>query len=213
MLTLKKIAALHIEQINGGDASKDSQSSYQIVIPRIRHILNDFIKPLINERYNDDDKTVPTNFLVTYDFTVQNDALGAYVDLTESYLSLPHNRGIKRAFQRMPVESQPGAFSEYELIPTEFPEFNRNTRAGRYPTHRKYYMEGLRLRLQNISAEPGQTNKVYVQQVVAAPDSFGENDPLPLSPEMISQVLLKLMAFVPPAPQDKINNQNPTPNQ
>lgn len=212
MVSLKKIAALHIDQF-GGDASKDSQLSYQIIVPRIRHILNDFIKPLMIERYNEDDRTVPTNFIATYNFTVQNDSLGAYVDLTENYLALAHNKGIYRAFQRIPVQSQPGSFNEYELTPTQFPQINRNTRAGRYPTHRKYHMEGLRMRLQNIYAEPGQTNKVYVQQIVGAPDSFGENDNLPLSPEQVSQILIKLRnEFTFVMPQDKLNNQQPVPN-
>lgn len=209
MFTLKKIAALHLEQLQSGDAPKDSQLSYQIVIPRIRHILNDFIKPLMLEKYSDDDRSAITNFIVTYEFTVQNDALGAYVNLTENYISLPHGKGIHRAFQRIPVQSQPGAFTEFELTPTHFPQINRNTRAGRYPAHRKYYMEGLKMRLQNTYAEPGQTNKVFVQQIVGAPDSFGENDNLPLSPEMVSQVLQKLLTFTYVAPQDKLNNQSP----
>lgn len=209
MITLKKIASLFIESHSAGDASKDSKLSYQILGPRIRHLLNDFIKPLILERYNDDDKTVPSNFIVMYEFDVVNDDLGAYVDLTEHYLSLPHNKGIRRAFQRLPKDSQPGSFDEFELIPTQFPEYNRGTRAGRYPTHRKYYMVGQRMRLQNIYAEPDQENKVFVEQVVGAPDTYGENDPLPLSPEMVSQILLKLPAFSYTTPQDKINNQNP----
>lgn len=209
MITLKKIAALHIESQVAGDASKDSQLSYQIIVPRVRHLLNDFIKPLMLERYNDDDRTIPTNFLVQYEFTVQNDSLGAYVDLTESYLSLPHNKGIRRAFQRLPKQSQPGAFEEFELIPTQFPEYNRGTRAGRYPTHRKYYMVGQRLRLQNVYAEPGQTNKVFVEQLVGAPDTYGENDALPISPEMVSQILLKLQAFVYKTPSDQTNNGSP----
>lgn len=201
-----------MEQMQAGDAPKDSQLSYQVIIPRIRLILNDFIKPLMFERYNDDDKTVPTNFIVTYELTVQNDSMGAYVTLSENYLSMAHNRGIKRAFQRIPSLSQPGQFIENDLIPTQFPELNRNTRAGRYPGQKKYHMEGLKMRLQNTYAEPGQTNKVFVQQIVGGPDSFGENDNLPLSPDMVSQVLQKLLTFTYIAPQDKLNNQQPIPN-
>lgn len=210
MITLKKIAALHIEQVAGGDASKDVTLSYQVIIPRIRHLLNDFIKPLMLERYSDDDKTPPSNFIVNYQFNITNDPLGAYVDLTEHYLALPHNKGIHRVIHRVPSASMPGQYVDTECTPTMDAATNRNTRAGRYPTMKKYYPEGHRIRFQNIYAEPGQTNIAIVQQIVAAPDSYGENDALPLSPDMISQVLLKLLNFTAVAPQDKLNNQNST---
>jgi hypothetical protein len=207
--TLRKVAALHIDQISGGDQSKDSQLKYPMIIARIRHLLNDFIKPLIYEGYNDDSKIPPSNFIVNYEITVVNDVLGAYVDLPDFYLSLPHGRGIHRVIQRIPVGTMPGQFTETEIIPTQSPSINQNTRAGRYPTHKKYYVEGQRIRLQNIYADPGQTNKLIVQTICAAPDSIGENDILPISPEQVSQVLLKLNGFIYPVPLDKLNNDNP----
>lgn len=207
MMTLKKIASLFIEQQSGGDASKDSQLSYQVIVLRIRHLLNDFIKPLILERYNDDDRSSPSNFIVNYEFTIQNDALGAYVDLTEHYIALPYNKGVYRVIHRIPSGTMLGQYVDTECTPTLQASINRNTRAGRYPTHKKYYVEGQRIRFQNIYAEPGATNKAIVQQIVAAPDTYGENDALPLSPDMISSVLQKLLTFTYIAPQDKLNNQ------
>lgn len=209
MITLKQIAALAIDQQSSGDASKDSHLSYQILIPRIRLLLNDFIKPLVFERYNDDDKSAVSNFIVSYEFTLTPDALGSYVDLTENYISLPHNRGVHRVIHRSPSLTMPGQFTENECFPTNSPAFNRNTRAGRYPTAKKYYVEGKRIRFQNISVEPDQTNKVIIQIITAAPDSYGENDLLPLSPDMVSQTLLKLNTFAYQVPVDKLNNANP----
>lgn len=207
MITPRQIADLHIEQMSGGDQSKDSKLSYQMIIPRIRHLLNDFIKPLILERYNEDDRTPPTNFVVTHELLIQNDPLGAYVDIPDWYLSLPHNKGIHRVVVRQPSGTQPGTFEETECTPTQFPQLSRNTRAGRYPTLQIYYIEGQRLRLQNMSAEPGAETNVLVQIISGAPESVKDNDNLPLSPEMVSQILQKLLTFTFVVPQDKTNNQ------
>lgn len=209
-LTLKKIAALYIDQQSGGDQSKDSQLKYQMVIQRIRLILNDFIKPLIYEGYNDDSRTTPSIFIVNYEIVATNDSLGAFIDLPDYYMALPNNRGIHRVIQRIPLKTMPGQFTETEFIPTQSASINRNTRAGRYPTHRKYYTEGLRIRFQNMFAEPGQTNKIILQTICGAPDSIGENDPLPISPEMSSQILIKLNQMsVPMMPFDKLNDGKP----
>lgn len=207
MVTLKQIAALHIEQMSGGDQSKDSQLSYQVIIPRIRHILNDFIKPLMLERYNEDDKTPPSNFIVTYQLRIQTDELGAYVDLPDWYIALPHNKGIHRLMIRQPSGTMPGQYKETECHPTQFPQINQNTRAGKYPTAQPYDVQGQRIRLQRFSAEPDEEVNAIVQTVCGAPDSYKDNDNLPISPEMVSQILTKLLNFVYPVQQDKINNQ------
>lgn len=209
MVTLKQIASLFIDQHSSGDVSKDSRLSYQILIPRIRLLLNDFIKPLVFERYNDDDRTAVSNFIVSYELTLTPDTLGSYVDLTENYISLPHNRGVHRVIHRTPSMAMPGQYVDNECYPTTSPSINRNTRSGRYPTNKKYYIEGKRIRFQNTSVEPGETNKAIIQIITAAPDVYGENDLLPLSPDMISSMLLKLNAFIYQVPQDKINNNSP----
>lgn len=208
MITLQQIAALHIEQLSGGDKSKDSTLSYQIIIKRIRHSLANFVRPLIIERYNDDDRTVPTIFVVPYLLTLANDSLGSYVDLPDYYMSLPHNRGVKRVTLRIPSDTEPGEYSDNEVIPTEFPEINRNTRAGRYPTHKKYYMQGLRMRLQSVYNEPGKPLPVLIIETVCpAPDSVSDSVPLPISPDMVSLVLKELMTTVGVVAQDKLNNE------
>lgn len=209
MITLKQIAALAIDQQSSGDPAKDSRISYQVLIPRIRLLLNDFIKPMVFERYNDDDKSAVSNFIVSYELTLNPDTLGSFVDLSENYISLPHNRGVHRVIHRIPSLTMPGQYVDNECYPTTNASINRNTRAGRYPTNKKYYLEGKRIRFQNISIEPGQTNKAIVQIITAAPDIYGDNDLLPLSPDMVSQMLLKLNSFSYQVPQDKINNSSP----
>lgn len=205
MITLKQIAALHIEQISGGDQSKDSKLSYQMIIPRIRHILNDFIKPLILEGYNEDDRTPPSNFIVTHELRIQNDSLGAYVDLPDWYLSLPHNRGIHRVVVRQPSGAQPGAFIETECVPTKHPQLS--TRVNKYPTLQMYSTEGQRMRFRSMFAEPDVETFAFIQAICGAPDTIKDDDNLPVSPEMISQILQKLLPFTPVVPQDKLNNQ------
>jgi hypothetical protein len=209
MITLKKIAALHIEFASGGNQSKDSNLSYQDVIQRIRLYLNAYIKPLQIEKWNEDDRTPPANFLVNYEVNISNDTLGAYCDIPEYYLSMAHNKGVWRVIHRIPSSTQPGTYTDTEVTPTSNASINRNTRAGRYPTHRKYVLEGMRIRFQNIYAEPGATNKAILQLFVGAPDSIGDSVSLPIAPEIVDQILTRLKQDISPIPVDKLNNNNP----
>lgn len=204
--SLKQLASIHIEQWNAGTKSKDSQSKYQIVIPQIRVILGDLFMPLMYERYNEGDRTPPAMYINSFELTLSNSEKGAYVDLSEWFVDLPRDKGIWRVFQKLPDKGYT------EFIPTKHRSINLNTRAGRYPTHKKYWIEGRRIYLQNIFAEPGKFNKIEVQIICPAPATVGENDFLPISPTQANLILRKLLELNAPQlliPQDRLNDDNP----
>lgn len=194
MITLKQLAALYIEQRIGGDRSTDDEISYQDIIKRLRGVANRVLKVSYLEKLQDGDRSNIAMCIASYELTVQNDSDCAFVILPEFFINLAHNKGIDRIFQRK--RKKKGNPSETEFSLVHQPATALKTRTARYPGINICWQEGFKLKFYNMYAEPGQPNKIIVNLVVAAPDSIGENDPLPITAEM-QDLILKAMLEVP----------------
>lgn len=198
MVTLKQLAALYLEQRLGGDRSTDSELSYQDAVFRGRIACNHVLKISYIEKLADDDRSNIATCIVPYELTVQNDTDCAYVNLPEFFLNLAHNRGIDRVFQRKTKKKGNPTNTEFSLV--HQPATNLKSRTARYPGINICWQEGFKLKFYNMYAEPGQANKIIVNLVVAAPDTIGENDALPITADMVDLVLKAMLEITTPVP-------------
>ncbi len=192
MITLRQIAAQHMDRVAGGDVPSSSPLSFQQVIFQIRQIANLVLKVSSIEKYNDGDRSAVTNCIATYELTLQNDSVDgvAFVTLPDFYISLPYNRGVHRIFQR--ALKQAGNPTDKEFTIMHQPAVSLKTRTARYPGMNYCWIEGFKVKFYNMYAEPGATNKVVSQLIVAAPDQVGEDDALPIMPETVIEILTRL---------------------
>jgi len=199
-VTLKQLAATIIDRGVGGDKENKSEFTYQDVIFKLRTILNEILKPIYFEKWNENDRSAITQCIASYELTLTNDPDCAYILLPDFYMALPFNRGIHRIYQRAMKAS--GNPTGTEFVLSHNPAVNLKTRTARYAGINIAWVEGFKIKFYNLYAEPQGanpnvpgTNKVIVQLIVAAPDSIGENDPLPIMPEMIDKVYDRFMAM------------------
>lgn len=212
MITLKQIASVHMDRFSGGDRKSISELTYQDVVFRIRTICNELLVATYFPKYQEGDRGAITQCIASYELTLTNDVDCAYITLPDFYVSLPYNRGIHRVFQRAKKAQGNPTGTEYTL--THHPAIGLKTRTSRYAGLKMCWVEGFKIKFYNLYAEapganpnvPG-TNKVVVQIIVAAPDSIGENDPLPIMPEMIPKIYDRLaqMELNPPLRVDDID--------
>lgn len=197
-LTLKQIASLFIEQRLGGDRSTEDEMSYQDAIARARIACNRVLKVQYIDKLQDGDRSNIGSVIATYELTVQNDTDCAYVTLPEVPINLAHNRGIDRVFQRKKTNKGNPTKTEFTLVHN--PATNLQSRTARYPGLNICWQEGFKLKFYNMYAEPGQPVKMIVCLVVAAPDSIGESDPLPITADMQDLVLKAMLEIQTPVP-------------
>lgn len=204
MITLKQIAALHIDRLSGGSQSKDSQIKYRSTIMKIRAIANSILRIEALRNRDEGDRTAIGFCVASYDLTVTKSNGSAEVTLPEFYMQLPYNAGIKRVFPKGKGQGN------YDYVLDSNPGISSNTRAGQYSAYKFYWPEGLKLKFRKVYDEPDEDLQVTVQILVAAPDSIGESDPLPITSDMVEEILKRLWIMDnPQMPSDKLNNNNP----
>lgn len=206
MITLRQLAALHIDKQSGGMQGSDTQLFYRSTILKIRPLLNEILKIETLKARDDGDRNGPTDYIASYDLTVSKEGGVAKATLPEFYMHLPYNGGIYRVFPR---DRRQGG---YDFKRTYNPGVSANTDAGNYPGTKNYWAEGRDLYFRKAFVSPTDDMKITVQIFVAAPDTVTEDAMLPVSPEHIAEVLRRLDQLAQPVammPQDKTNNANP----
>lgn len=204
MITLKQLAALHIDKLSGGMQGGDSQLYYRSTILKIRGLMNELLKIEVITGREAGDRNGPAQYIASYDLAVTMSGGVAKTTLPDFYLTLPFNGGIYRVF---PKDRRQGGF---DFKRTYNPGVSAKTDAGNYAGYKQYWAEGKDLYFRRAFTEPGEDMNVTVQIFVAAPDTVGESDQLPISPDQISEILRRLDLLAQPMlPQDKTNNANP----
>lgn len=204
MLTLKKIATLFIHDMSGGGiASKDSVLDERDVILKLRSYLNTVMKPIFFEKKNEGDNSAITQAIYPYELSVQVDDTGKkFVTLPDTYMALPYNKGIWRAFVK-------GNYTR-DFVLQHNPGISSNLPHMKLKDIQYCYVEGLKLKF-GRDCTASKADKIIVQILNMAPDVLGENDPLPMVPEQLAEVNNMLKRdFAPFAqiPVDYANNQN-----
>lgn len=186
MITLRQISQTIIDRLSGGDRKTGSELSVQDIVFKVRSVCNELLKAEYITKYQDADRSAVTQCVANFELTLVNDPDCAYITLPDFYLNLPWNRGIHRIFQRA-LNAQ-GNPTDTEFALSHQPAIGLKTRTARYPGINLCWVENFKVKFYGIYAEPGTTNKVIVQLIVAAPDSIDEDSPLPIMPEMVPKI-------------------------
>lgn len=206
MTTLRSLAFQFIDDITGSQTT-DSRLDERDVILKIRQILNEVMILSAIPRLKAGDGSAITQYISTYQLTINNDPLlnRAFVTLPEFYASLIYNKGIHRIFfQKDKIQD-----SYKDVVLSHHPSIGNNQRAGNLANVYYAYVEGFNIYFRNLVVEPKENPVVVVQIIVAAPDSIGINDTLPIIPEQQSEVLKRLKMYYTPVPLDLVVNNNP----
>ena len=206
MVTLNQLASQFIDDISGQSKTTDSRWDVREVVLKIRQLLNEVMVLNYFGKYQEGDRSAITQYISTYKLTLQNDSdlNRAFVTFPEGYVSLPYNRGVHRVFLKRDDENYK------DVVISHNPGVGQNIKAGNVPDVIYGYLEGLNLVFRNLSVEPDdEPLTVVAQLIIAAPDSIGLNDPLPVVPEQVSEVMKRLMAMYRPTPIDLAINGNP----
>jgi hypothetical protein len=206
MTTLRILANQFIDDISGQSKTADSRWDEREVVLKIRQLLNEVMILAYFGKYQEGDRSAITQYISTYKLPLQNDSdlNRAFVTLPEGYAALPYNRGIHRVFFKRDDENYK------DVVISHNPSIGQNTKAGRVPDVVYGYLEGFNVFFRNLSVEPDDDPLTVVAQlIIAAPDTIGLNDPLPVVPEQVSEVMKRLMASYRPTPIDLAANGNP----
>lgn len=202
MITLRKLAWQYIDEMTGGRQSQDSTLDDRMVALEIRAILNELIKPEYYTKYAQGDRSAITQCIATYKnipIKKDEDLDAFYSDLPEFYIALPYNKGVHSVIMADRRNQVP-----IPLVRRNTPGVSYNTDVFQMIRKKSYYVEGLKVYYDSRDIDT-KKNKAIIKLIVAAPDSIGLDDPLPILPEHQAEVLRRLRQKVK-APIDIIND-------
>ena len=205
MTTLRKQAALIHRIINGGVENTDNQYDDNYTAELFRSGMNEVLKmaPLAKRQMNDD-RSQETMYVATYpkiEVLFDKDTERSYAELPSFFVSQAYNRGIHMV-SAMDKPLEP-------MIQFLFPAVYTNLPAGKLQGRKGYYNEGLRI-YWDMKVSELAVKKVLIKLIVAAPDSIGLNDILPITPEQAAAIRDRVIAWYKgQGLQDKIADTNP----
>lgn len=204
MITLRQIAAKIHRVLNGGQANTDSEYDDRYTISLVRPAMNEVLAiQWVNRRSSDDDRTLEKMNIATYHSIIvkNDDATGrSYADLPDFYASLPYNRGVHQV-SAMDKPLEP-------MIQRLNPSVTRTLPCGRLQGRKGYYVEGLRIYFDKLINKKAVV-KVLIKLIVAAPNSLGIDDPLPIIPEQERRIrLMVIEEYRIEGIQDKVVDSN-----
>jgi len=199
MITPRKLAREIIELESAGAQSIDSNLSEQYVIQYVRQTANTLLAPKIFASLGQDDRSDLHLMVATYTVNVQGAGSTKYIDIPEFYQFHPnYNKGLVAI---APVDDATNHF-----IPRHTPAISRNLPcADLEPGQYSYWTKGLKAFFDN-DVEFG---KVLLDLLIAAPDSIGPDDNLPIFPDMQSEIIKMVREMIKAMPlQDKRIDSN-----
>jgi hypothetical protein len=203
MITLRTIAWQFLDDISGGGVTKDTRFDEREIILKIRQLLNEVLMLSVFQKAQEGDRSAITTYISRYELLVVVDKEKAYVTIPEFFTGQAYNRGIHRIFlKRDPYK---------DFIISHNPGVSKNLGAGNVYGENYVFIEGYTMIFRNLKLPKSPTaldKTVVLQLIIAAPDSIGINDILPVLPEHQTEILKRLKAQYIPTPQDPTNNNN-----
>jgi hypothetical protein len=210
--TLNILKERVIRGLSGGDIPEDSPYKDEFVIEYIRDAMNaDLEMKILQKRGGDeDDKSYVSQYIATYPniaVEIESSTKRVFAELPGYFLSLKHNRGIHS------VHRQAGENKSVSLVPmirVHNPGVSINLPHSNYEgTNFGYYLEGMRVYWMRDIIRDG-VSHVCIKLLIAAPNSIGLDDPLPILPESIGRILdIVTQRTLNRVVQDRINDNNP----
>jgi len=198
MITLRKIAQEAMRLESGGDLSEDTRFSEAYTILMARQAANKMISPLIYANMNEGDRGNLPLLIVGIQATVTGTVPNRKITLPETYNNLAFGKGLVGI---APVEDP-----THHFIPRNNPSVSRNLPcADLEPGQNSFYTEGL-----TAYFDENMDKKVVLVKVqMAAPDSIGPDDNLPIYPEMEYDIIMMVRQMLRDQPvQDKVLDNN-----
>lgn len=187
MISLKKLA-YEAQRLEYGEFwnDDDSQLSINYTILIARQILNKLLSAKVYENLNNDDRGGLDLITVQYTVTVVGESPSKYITIPEFYNgNLPFNKGI------VGVATVEDATNFG--IPRRNPSVSRNLPCSDLePGQFSWWTSGLKIYFDSYF----EYNKVLLYLLVAAPDTIGVDDILPIYPEMQADLLTMLRAEI-----------------
>jgi hypothetical protein len=197
MITLRKIAYEFLKLEAGGDPGPDFPLTQAYAILLARQCLNALLKPEFYDNLNNEDRGALVMCIVPYEVSVSGEVGHQYIDLPEFYIRLPFNKGLHGI---APIEEP-----THHFIPRNSPGVTYNLPCADAELQQTYYAEGKKIYFD----KEVDLAKVLLKLIVAAPDSIGENDSLPIYPEQQIPLLSLMRATVANRPvHDKVIDGN-----
>lgn len=205
MITLRQFAWEVHRILNGGKQAKDSEYDSRYTMDLIRKGMNEVV-PLerYRKRNEDDDKGPIAMYIASYKISVDEDTdrKCSKATIPEFYHSEVWNRGI-RAVSFVDEPNNPH-------IQRRHPEVSEKLPCGKLQGNIGYYVEGFTIFWdEKLKKQGKEVKKVLLRLLIAAPDSIGEDDPLPIIPEQQAVIMDRVLAWYgKEGIQDKVNDEN-----
>lgn len=203
MITLRQMAYQFLDDVSGGGLTSDTRFDEREIVLKIRQLMNEVMPMKFYEKWNEGDRSAIAIYLSSYPLILENDADNdrCFVIMPEFCQGQPYNRGIHRMFLKK------DQYKDIVLDPN--PGVTSNLPAGKLYGKKYAYQEGYKLVIRNMTLEPDITDEektIIIQLLIAAPDTIGLSDPLPILPEHQNEILKRLRALYLPTPQDLTPN-------
>lgn len=216
MTTPKKLAYQIIRLLSNGTRPKDSNLNEDYIIAEVRQVAHAKIKGEFYQLKNEGENSISHLYIGTYsnvEVELDQDRERCYIDLPAVHMNLPGGLGIQE------VRPQTGDIATdvamIPILPNEI-ELFRSLNVGSEIFKDQWCFEPSRDKIwftecDNETLLEAGIEEVEVKLVVLDPAQIGDNDTLPVPPEMemdiIKDVLL-LHGYNPQQAADLINNNN-----
>lgn len=187
MITLAILAEQHINFISGDDPADESRKDPREVMLHIRQILSELVSHRLYLDRKEGDRSTPAMYHVAYEIPIEKDGARKqkYIDLPEFYIHMPFNSGIPYVF----YTNDPQEF----FYPRHNPSVTTRLPIGTFSKRQSYTQIGLRLLFDRDDVDRELNHKkITVVLLIPAPESIGEDEPLPITAEMQSEILRRL---------------------
>lgn len=206
MVTLKEFSWEIIRILSGGQQSKDTEYDVRYVSELIRTAMNEVIPmEVIRKRSLADDRTAIRMYIASYpNIKIQyDDATNrSYANIPEFYQSMVYGKGVYGvSFMDKPYDP---------MIPQHNPEVSSRISAGSLQGKVGYSVEGYKIWWNKKMGGKGKDAiQVLIRLVVAAPDTIGLDDNLPIIPEQKALIQDRVLQWIrQEGIQDKIADEN-----
>ncbi len=204
MRTLNSIAHEIKDRLSGGNASQDIQLDERDIVIRIREKLNELLRLTNFENTKSGDRNGMLLYVATYaDREVKEDEeqKHVYCELPENFVNLPHTKGIHSV--------HPKGSPDEVLVRSNNNYVSRHLPVSHMELKPSYFLEGNRIIFRKKNFKHNSWKNMVIKLIVAAPESYGLNDPLPVYSDQVGVIVDQLTQyFSAPTIQDTLNDGN-----
>lgn len=198
--SLKQLAQLYVDTSAGGQEVLDTPLDVRDVMMYMRIALNGLLKAEVYDRMNQGDKGAVTQYIISETLNLSANATEKrkVATLTDWYVSLPHNKGVWRVTDAKDTSRV--------IIPESNPSVLNNTRTRHMEELMSYSLEGKKL-IFAPHKDLDTITQVLVKYITAAPSSVSDTAELPIAPEQVEEMFLRVKRLMgQPMPEDVLND-------